>query len=145
MFFKLWYHIAQAGLELLVLLFMLSPCWDYRLVPMYLTLISVLSDFLGSVRPLVRAKGRTVKTVTGEPYSPWNPEAFLPHAEQSPGSAVEYLPDIRSHSFSELAFNLWSVSENKRPLLDLWLSLLAVVGMAQSIKAVREQSLAVEP
>lgn len=77
LFFEIWYHIAQAGVELLVLLFIFSPCWDYRLAPMHLTLISVLSDFLVSVTHLVRTKDRTVKVVTGKPCSPRNPAASL--------------------------------------------------------------------
>lgn len=67
LFFEIWYLLAQACTELLVLLFLLLPCWDYRLVPMHLTLISVLSDFLRSYYSSCEGQGQDIKTVTGEP------------------------------------------------------------------------------
>lgn len=128
--------MAQAGAELLVLLFLLSPCWDYRLVPVHLTLISVLSDFLGSVTHLEGQGQDSQDSHEGALQSP-----VLSSLRGLLWSVLLTL----EHIVPQNSFDLWSVSENRKPLLDQRLSPPVCLGMAESIKAVKEQSLAVEP
>lgn len=117
LFFEIWYHVAQTGTETLIFLLLLPTCWGYRLVPTRLAFISFLSDFLGSVTHLVQAKAGQAQWSHAVPRTLQS--RTLPSSLQ--GLLLNNLADIRSHSSSELAFDLWSVSENKESPLGLCL------------------------